>query len=162
MLLTTKRKSTLRDFMHDNHRTNWLDRTKRRNFFFQNKRGKLVWGDAAIFMSVSGWVEDFIKAFGRLSSAEKETFPSSPVCVSGEAGASHSTKEYLSFQLVRWIKWPSRREGRGKEGRKRVWGRGEGTGESLVEEMCHSEGEQGEGEEWRDAYHLTLGGRIKQ
>lgn len=39
-----------------------------------------------------------------LSSAERQNFSSSPVCVSGEAGASHSTKEYLSFQLVRWIK----------------------------------------------------------
>lgn len=36
--------------------------------------------------------------------AKRETFPSSPVCASGEAGASHTTKEYLSFQLVRWIK----------------------------------------------------------
>lgn len=45
-----------------------------------------------------------LRHLGRLSSAERETFPSSPVCVSGEAGASHSTKEYLSFQLVRWIK----------------------------------------------------------
>lgn len=69
-------------------------------------------GFAAIFTSQSGR-EGFIKA---LWAPEWKTFPSSPVCVSGEAGASHSTKEYLSFQLVRWIKWPSRRVGSGKEG----------------------------------------------
>lgn len=100
-------------------------------FFFQNKRRTPVWGVglfAAILMSVSGWVEDFIKAFGHLSSAERETFPSSPVCVSGGAGASHSTKEYLSFQLVRWIKWPSCRAGKAKketESWRGRWGDGE-------------------------------------
>lgn len=111
-----------------------IDSTEQK--LFVNKRRKPIWVNevlAAIFMSVSGWLEDFIKAFGHLSSAERETFPSSPVCVSGEAGASHSTKEYLSFQLVRWIKWPSRREARGKDGEREFEGERWGHGESFAE-----------------------------
>lgn len=76
-------------------------------------------------------MEDFIKVFGLLSSAEEY--------VREEAGASHSMKEYLSFQLVRWIKWPSSREERGKGGEREFERVRWGDGESFVEEMCHRE-----------------------
>lgn len=84
---------------------------------------------AGIFMSASVGVEEF-----GVWLWQRETFSSSPVCVSGEAGASHSTKEYLSFQLVRWIKWPSRRAGREPGGQpmfeREKWGDGENAAES--------------------------------
>lgn len=133
------------------HVINW---TKKRFWPFSKKK-KNIGGTgvfAVILMSVSGWVEDFIKPFGHLSSTERETFPSSPVCVSGEAGASHSTEEYLSFQLVRWIKWLSCREDRGKEG-ERDFKRGEGAEKvfewkSVTGKEIHME--------WKYTHHLPL------